>query len=126
MLALEQELRTVKAQLLAAIEEMETSNEEMKSSNEEYQSVNEEMQAANEELETSKEEMQSINEELQSVNDELNSKNELMLATNSDLKNLLSSSHIATIFLTITCVSGTSRLLSKSCSMCGRATAAGR
>lgn len=99
VLALEQELRTTKAQLLAAIDELETSTEEMKSANEEYQSVNEEMQAANEELETSKEEMQSINEELQSLNDELHSKNDQLVTTNSDLKNLLASSHIATIFL---------------------------
>src|SRR3546814_366490 len=78
---------------------LEGSNEELKSANEEYQSVNEELQSTNEELETSKEEMQSINEELQTVNAELNSKNDALLHLNSDLKNLLDSTQIATLFL---------------------------
>jgi len=71
----------------------------MKSSNEEFQSVNEELQASNEELETAKEEMQSINEELRIVNAEMNDKNEQLVRLNSDLRNLLDSTQIATIFL---------------------------
>ena len=71
----------------------------MKSAAEEYQSVNEELQSSNEELETSKEEMQSINEELQTVNAELTSKNALLTDLNSDIKNLLDSTQIATLFL---------------------------
>lgn len=97
--ALEQELHTTKAQLRATIDELETANEEMKSANEEYQSVNEELQSSNEELETAKEEMQSVNEELQTVNAEVNSKNEVLTRLNSDLKNLLDSTQIATVFL---------------------------
>ncbi len=97
--ALEQELLTTKTQLRATIDELETSNEEMKSANEEYQSVNEELQSSNEELETAKEEMQSVNEELQTVNAELSSKNETLTRLNSDLKNLLDSTQIATLFL---------------------------
>lgn len=97
--ALEQELHTTKAQLQAAIDELETANEEMKSANEEYQSVNEELQSSNEELETAKEEMQSVNEELQTINAEMISKNELLTRLNSDLKNLLDSTQIATVFL---------------------------
>ncbi|MGH6886262.1 MAG: PAS domain S-box protein, partial [Geminicoccales bacterium] len=97
--AMEQELHTAKAQLQAAIDELETANEEMKSANEEYQSVNEELQSSNEELETAKEEMQSVNEELQTINAELSSKNDLLTRLNSDLKNLLESTQIATIFL---------------------------
>ena len=96
---LEQELHTAKAQLRATIDELETSNEEMKTANEEYQSVNEELQSSNEELETAKEEMQSVNEELQTINAEMNSKNEMLTRLNSDLKNLLDSTQIATIFL---------------------------
>ena len=96
---LEQELATTREQLHTAIDELETANEEMKSANEEYQSVNEELQSSNEELETSKEEMQSINEELQTVNVELHSKNEVLARLNSDLKNLLESTQIATLFL---------------------------
>lgn len=99
VLAAEQELRTVRAQLQATIGDLETANEEMKSSAEEYQSVNEELQSTNEELQTSKEEMQSINEELQTVNAEMMAKNELLSNLNSDLQNLLDSTQIATIFL---------------------------
>lgn len=97
--ALERELLSTRQRLEAAVDQLETSNEEMKSANEEYQSVNEELQSTNEELETSKEEMQSINEELQTVNAELNSKNDALLHLNSDLKNLLDSTQIATLFL---------------------------
>jgi two-component system, chemotaxis family, CheB/CheR fusion protein len=99
MQALEQELRTTRAQLTSTINEWEVTNEEMKSSNEEYQSVNEELQSSNEELETSKEEMQSINEELQTINVEMISKNEMLTHLNSDIKNLLESTDIATLFL---------------------------
>jgi two-component system CheB/CheR fusion protein len=95
----EHELRTVRTQLQSTIDELETANEEMKSATEEYQSVNEELQSTNEELETSKEEMQSINEELQTVNAEMASKNDTLTRLNSDLKNLLDSTQIATIFL---------------------------
>jgi two-component system CheB/CheR fusion protein len=97
--AAEHELRTVRTQLQSTIDELETANEEMKSAAEEYQSVNEELQSTNEELETSKEEMQSINEELQTVNAEMASKNDLLTRLNSDLKNLLDSTQIATMFL---------------------------
>ncbi|HET7313061.1 CheR family methyltransferase [Salinisphaera sp.] len=97
--ALEHELKVTKAQLNTAIRELETSNEEMRSANEEYQSVNEELQSTNEELETSKEEMQSVNEELQTVNSELSHKNDELIRTNSDLRNLLESTQIATLFL---------------------------
>ena len=85
--------------LQATIEELETTNEELKSSNEEYQSINEELQSANEELETSKEELQSVNEELQTVNGELAHRVNELGRANSDLKNLLESTQIATVFL---------------------------
>ena len=97
--ALEQELRTTRTQLQSTIDELEVASEEMKSSNEEYQSVNEELQSANEELETSKEEMQSVNEELQTINVEMLDKNTQLTHLNSDIKNLLESTDIATLFL---------------------------
>lgn len=80
-------------------EEMQTSQEELKSTNEELQSTNEELQSTNEELTTSKEEMQSLNEELQTVNIELQSKVSDFLQANDDMKNLLNSTEIATLFL---------------------------
>src|SRR5262245_21682959 len=96
---LEQDLRSTQESLQTTIEELETSNEELKSTNEELQSTNEELQSTNEELETSKEELQSLNEELVTVNTELQGKiDELSMASN-DMKNLLDSTKIATIFL---------------------------
>ena len=97
--ALEEELRSTRAQLHTAIDLHETASEDLKSANEEYQSVNEELQSANEELETSTEEMQSINEEPQTVNAELTSKNAALNLVNNDIRNLLDSTHIATLFL---------------------------
>jgi two-component system, chemotaxis family, CheB/CheR fusion protein len=97
--ALEKELRATRAQLQSTIDDLETANEELKSANEEYQSVNEEFQSANEELESSKEELQSMNEELNTINSELNAKNEILAEANSDIKNLLDSTQIATLFL---------------------------
>lgn len=97
--ALEHELESTRELLRDALEQQEAVAEELKSANEEYQSVNEELQSSNEELETSKEEMQSINEELHTVNAELAAKNEALAHLNSDLRNLLVSTRIATIFL---------------------------
>ena len=96
---LEEELRLTRDRLQATIEELESTNEELKSSNEEYQSLNEELQSANEELETSKEELQSVNEELTTVNGELAHRVQELARANSDLKNFLESTQIATLFL---------------------------
>lgn len=57
------------------------------------------MQSTNEELTTSKEEMQSMNEELQTVNNELQANVDELSHTNNDMKNLLDSTDIATLFL---------------------------
>ena len=78
---------------------MQTSQEELQSANEELQSTNEELQSTNEELTTSKEEMQSLNEELQTVNTELQAKVDELSRANNDMKNLLNSTDIATLFL---------------------------
>jgi len=80
-------------------EEMQTAQEELRSTNEEQQSTNEELQSTNEELTTSKEEMQSLNEELQTVNSELQGKVDELSRSNNDMKNLLNSTDIATLFL---------------------------
>jgi two-component system CheB/CheR fusion protein len=96
---LEQALLKTREELQAIREEMQSSHEELKSANEELQSTNEELQSTNEELTTSKEEMQSLNEELQTVNAELQSKVDEWSASNNDMKNLLNSTDIATVFL---------------------------
>ena len=97
--ALELELKHARDEILTTHEEMQSSQEELKSANEELQSANEELQSTNEELTTSKEEMQSLNEELQTVNHELQSKVNELSQTNNDMKNLLNSTDIATLFL---------------------------
>jgi two-component system, chemotaxis family, CheB/CheR fusion protein len=96
---LEQELKRTHEEVQNTMEEMQTSQEELKSTNEELQSANEELQSTNEELTTSKEEMQSLNEELQTVNAELQSKVDDYSRVNNDMKNLLDSTDIATLFL---------------------------
>ena len=96
---LKEDLRRVYEDLRTTQEEMQTSQEELKSTNEELQSTNEELQSTNEELTTSKEEMQSLNEELQTVNSELQSKITDLILANNDMKNLLNSTEIATLFL---------------------------
>ncbi len=95
----ERELLRVRADARASHEEMQTSQEEIRSANEELQSTNEELQSTNEELTTSKEEMQSLNEELQTVNAELQAKVDELSRSSNDMKNLLDSTDIATLFL---------------------------
>jgi two-component system CheB/CheR fusion protein len=99
LIELEQKYQQVCMELQTTREEMQSSQEELRSTNEEMQSTNEELQSTNEELTTSKEEMQSLNEELQTVNAELQSRVEELSRSNNDMKNLLNSTDIATLFL---------------------------
>ena len=96
---LEIELKRSFEELESTKIKMQTTEEELKSMNEELQSANEELQSTNEELTTSKEEMQSMNEELQTVNTELQSKINDFIRAEDDMKNLLNSTEIATLFL---------------------------
>jgi chemotaxis methyl-accepting protein methylase len=96
---LEHDLRQARHELQTTREEMQSSREELKSANEEMQSTNEELQSTNEELTTSKEEMQSMNEELQTINAEMLAKVEELTRTSNDMKNLLDSTGVATLFL---------------------------
>jgi len=96
---LENELAEAKQQLQNTIEESETTTEELESSNEELLSMNEELQLKNEEIETSKEELQSVNEELKNTNQELKAKIQELKKTNSDLRNLMQATTVATLFL---------------------------
>jgi two-component system CheB/CheR fusion protein len=95
----EQQLQKVREELQTTREEMQTSQEELTSSNEELQSTNEELQSTNEELTTSREEMQSLNEELQTVNAEQQSKMDELARVSNDMRNLLNSTEIITVFL---------------------------
>ncbi|HXF63376.1 MAG TPA: chemotaxis protein CheB [Caldilineaceae bacterium] len=99
VLALQEELATLRRQLQMTVEEYETTKEEMQASNEELLSMNEELRATAEELETSKEELQSINEELMTVNQENKHRLEELGQLSSDLQNLLAATDIAVLFL---------------------------
>jgi two-component system CheB/CheR fusion protein len=94
-----QELQSTREAMQLSQEELKSTNEELQSTNEELQSTNEELQSTNEELTTSKEEMQSMNEELQTVNQELQAKLDELSLASDDMKNLLNSTNIATLFL---------------------------
>lgn len=96
---LEREVMQARQVWQTASQEMQISQEELRSSNEELQSSNEELQSTNEELTTTKEEVQSLNEELKTVNYELQVKLDDLTMANNDMKNLLDSSKIATLFL---------------------------
>ncbi|MHC1765706.1 MAG: chemotaxis protein CheB [Verrucomicrobiia bacterium] len=96
---LERELEHARQELQTVRQEMQSSEEVLKSTNEELQSTNEELQSTNEELTTSKEEMQSMNEELQTLNTELQATVDELSRASNDMKNLLNSTDIATLFL---------------------------
>ena len=96
---LEKELKYAREKIQDTLEAMQSSQEELKFTNEELQSTNEELRSTNEELMSSKEEMQSLNEELQTLNAELQSKVDDFTRVNNDMKNLLNSTDIATLFL---------------------------
>jgi two-component system, chemotaxis family, CheB/CheR fusion protein len=97
----EQHLEDAQMEMQNLREEMQSSQEELKSTNEELQSTNEELQSTNEELTTSKEELQSMNEEMHTINRELQTRVNELSRTNNDMKNLLDSTDIGTLFLDV-------------------------
>jgi two-component system, chemotaxis family, CheB/CheR fusion protein len=99
VIELEEQLNQAREELQTMREEMQSSQEELTSANEELQSTNEELQSTNEELTTSREEMQSLNEELQTVNAEQLSKMDELTRIHDDMRNLLNSTDIITVFL---------------------------
>ncbi len=96
---LEQELELVRSELQEAIRDLDISSEEQKAVNEEALSVNEEFQSTNEELVTSKEELQSLNEELTALNSQLQETLDRQRTLSNDLRNVLYSTEVATLFL---------------------------
>ncbi len=96
---LHQELQSTRQELESTIRELNASNQELTELNEEALSLNEEFQSTNEELETSKEELQSLNEELTTANNQLQDSFERQRNTSNDLKNILNSSQVATLFV---------------------------
>src|SRR5207245_7003948 len=98
---LTRELAEAHQHLQAISEEHEAGIEELRAATEEVQSSNEELQSTNEELETAKEELQATNEELTTVNDELNSRNVELSQISDDLANLLTSTHVPIIMVSL-------------------------
>lgn len=96
---LELQMQENRQELALALEEAERSNEELRIASEEASTLYEEVQSSNEELESSKEELQALNEELSSVNAQLEDQIVETVKIADDTKNLLDSSHIATILL---------------------------
>lgn len=96
---LQLDLSRLRAALQVARDDAQSLEEQYRAANEELQSTNEELQSTNEELTTSKEEMQSMNEELQTVNQELQAKVDELSQASDDMRNLLNSTDIATMFL---------------------------
>ncbi len=93
------ELRVTRQELHDTLEELGSANESLRVAQEENLSISEEYQSTNEELETSKEELQSLNEELSTLNSQLHEKVDELEVSSNDLTNLLSSTDIATVFL---------------------------
>jgi two-component system CheB/CheR fusion protein len=97
--ALETELAAARTELQEAVHGLENAAEEQNAINEEALSVNEEYQSTNEELLTSKEELQSLNEELTALNSLLHESLVRSRSTSTDLRNVLSSTDVPTLFL---------------------------
>jgi two-component system CheB/CheR fusion protein len=93
------ELRLAREQLEATSVARDQTVAQLQSANDELHSINEEQKAATEELETSREEIQSINEELTTINQEHQNTIDELKRTNADLRNLIESTEIGTIFL---------------------------
>ena len=96
---LELELEATRDELQTALASLETLNDEQKAINDEALSYNEEYQSTNEELVTSKEELQALNEELVALNGQSQDTLEKQRTTSNDLKNILYSTDMATLFL---------------------------
>jgi len=95
--------RTTKIQQPEALKqaqlEIQTLREEVQFLQGELNASQEKHQSAAQEMLISKEEMQSMNEEILTVNTELLAKLDTLQWVNNDMKNLLNSTEIATVFL---------------------------
>ena len=97
--SVDEELRLAREQLESTSAARDQTVAQLQSVNDELHSINEEQKAASEELETSREEIQSINEELTTINQEHQNTIDELKRTNADLRNLIESTEIGTIFL---------------------------
>ncbi|QIE23219.1 Protein-glutamate methylesterase/protein-glutamine glutaminase [Caballeronia sp. SBC1] len=96
---LEQDLYRTQTQMDTLTEDANVFSEELMASNEELQAINEELRSTSEELEAGKAELQSVNAELVTVNLELTDTVAETTKANDDLRNLISSTGIPTVFV---------------------------
>ena len=96
---LTQELLAKDEYLQSVHAELESANEELMSSNEQLLSVNEELQTSYEEMETAKEQLQSFNAELHAVNTRLLTRVAEITHANNDMNKMLLGTGIGTVFV---------------------------
>ncbi|WP_213763455.1 CheR family methyltransferase [Caballeronia sp. dw_19] len=99
LIDLEHDLHRAQTQMESLTEGASVSAEELMASNEELQAINEELRSTSEELEAGKEALQSVNDELVTVNLELSDTVAETAKANDDLRNLISSTGIPTVFV---------------------------
>ncbi|MCA1785742.1 MAG: PAS domain-containing protein, partial [Desulfobacteraceae bacterium] len=92
-------LQAIIADLKIANEELQSTNDELQSRNDKLQSTNTGLQSTNTEMETSNNELRSLNEDSIIMNAELQSQFDELSDDNDDMKNLLNTTQIGTIFL---------------------------
>jgi len=92
-------IKAVRAELAAALQELDIVRAAHRALHDESLSISKEYQAANEELLASKEEFQSLSEELAALNAQLQEALEKQRTTADDLQNVLFSTNVATLFL---------------------------
>jgi two-component system CheB/CheR fusion protein len=99
LIDLEHDLHRAQTQMHSSMEDASAFAEELMASNEELEAINEELRSTSEELEAGKGELQSINEELVTVNLELSDTVAETAKANDDLRNLIASTGIPTVFV---------------------------
>ena len=97
--AINEEAMTVNEEYQSSNQELKNSKEELRSSNQELRTSKGELQSSNEELEISKQELQTLNEELTALNHQLGETLVQQRDTTNDLRNVMDSSDVATLFL---------------------------
>jgi two-component system CheB/CheR fusion protein len=104
--ALQGEVGSLRAELAATRDHLQSlagehddATEELGAANEELIAANEELQSTNEELQSAKEELQSTNEELTTLNDELHNRNQELDVAATDLVNVLEGVQIPVIIV---------------------------
>jgi two-component system, chemotaxis family, CheB/CheR fusion protein len=99
LIDLEHDLHRAQKQMHSSMEDASAFAEELMASNEELQAINEELRSTTEELEAGNEELQSVNEELVTLNLELSDTVAETGKANDDLRNLIASTGIPTVFV---------------------------